>query len=124
MMRKVLGVVVGYGVWSVLWVGAGAVLQSSMPGSFGEDGSVSSTGLLICLLAIATVLSLVAGWLASAVGRSGRAAAAWTAGLLFATGLGVEIASWSLLPVWYHLVFLALLVPFTLVGGSLRARAA
>jgi hypothetical protein len=31
------------------------------------------------------------------------------------------VSAWQLTPVWYHLVFLALLVPAVLYGGRLRA---
>ena len=35
------------------------------------------------------------------------------------TGLCVQIGAWSMMPVWYHLPFLVLLVPVTLLGASL-----
>jgi len=38
--------------------------------------------------------------------------------LLLATGVGVQASVWILMPVWYHLGFLGLLVP----GCLLRAR--
>jgi hypothetical protein len=35
-------------------------------------------------------------------------------------GIGFEISYWEMTPVWYHLVFLALVVPATVWGGTLR----
>ncbi len=35
-------------------------------------------------------------------------------------GVGKEISYWKLLPVWSHLVFLALLVRGNLLGGWMR----
>jgi hypothetical protein len=37
-------------------------------------------------------------------------------------GLGIvaEVSYWHLMPVWYHLVFLATVVPATVAGGYLR----
>ena len=124
MLRKTLGVLIGYGAWSIGWVGSSALLQSVMPGSFGEDGSIQSVGLLLVLLVIAMLLSLLAGWLASVIGRTGKGTALWTGIFLLVTGIGVQLQYWNLLPVWYHLCFLALLLPFTMVGGSLRAQTA
>jgi hypothetical protein len=33
-------------------------------------------------------------------------------------GIGFEVSYWAMLPVWYHLAFLALLIPGNVVGGS------
>ena len=45
--------------------------------------------------------------------------------MLLVTGIGVQSTVWSLMPVWYHLAFLGLLVPVALVGGRLaKSRAA
>ena len=38
-------------------------------------------------------------------------------------GIVVEVMYWSLMPVWYHIVFLALVVPMTLQGGRMKAGA-
>lgn len=37
-------------------------------------------------------------------------------------GIVFEVSYWHLMPVWYHLVFLALVGPATLYGGVLRGR--
>ena len=38
--------------------------------------------------------------------------------LLLITGIFVQMSIWALMPAWYHLTFLALLIPVTLVGGK------
>lgn len=37
-------------------------------------------------------------------------------------GLGIfaEVSYWNMTPVWYHLTFLVLVVPATVLGGMLR----
>ena len=40
--------------------------------------------------------------------------------LLVATGVGVQASVWTLMPVWYHLAFLGLLVPGCLLGARLK----
>ena len=57
------------------------------------------------------------------IAREGKGGPLWTGILLLATGIAVQLQYWSLLPIWYHLVFLVLLVPSTVAGGSLRPRA-
>jgi len=118
MLRKILGVVAGYVAWTVIWLGGNAALAAASPESFDEQGATSSAGLLALLLVLSVVASLVAGRLSVVVGRA--PVALWTGVLLLLTGIGVQIGYWELLPVWYHLSFLALLVPATLLGGRRR----
>ncbi|MCW5874766.1 MAG: hypothetical protein KIS88_09005 [Anaerolineales bacterium] len=39
--------------------------------------------------------------------------------VLLLVGIAVQRQYWKLMPLWYHLLFLALLVPTTLFGASL-----
>jgi len=121
-LRKILAVIAGYAIWSVLWLGSNASAQAVSPGSFGEDGSVSS-GLLLVFLALSVVISLLAGWITTALAtrdRSARGPAVWCGVLLLATGIPIQLAYWTVIPLWYHLPFLAFLLPATLLGGSIR----
>jgi hypothetical protein len=43
--------------------------------------------------------------------------------LLLAFGLMVEVMAWNYLPIWYHLIFLVLLIPFTVLGGKVKQTA-
>ncbi len=38
------------------------------------------------------------------------------------TGIAVQAGVWNLMPVWYQVAFLALLVPVSAVGGRLVRR--
>ena len=40
-----------------------------------------------------------------------------------AVGIAVEASVWSLLPAWYHIIFLVLLIPVTMAGGRLKKTA-
>ncbi|HUF51451.1 MAG TPA: hypothetical protein VMN60_11485 [Longimicrobiales bacterium] len=87
---------------------------------------MSETAALLWYIAFSVVLSVAAGYVAAAAAGMGNAARA--AGILAALqlvlGIGVEVSSWGLTPVWYHVVFLALLVPATVYGGRLRTGSA
>ena len=48
-----------------------------------------------------------------------RGAVLTLAGLLLATGIAVQAAAWSTMPLWYHLTFLFLLVPMTIAGATI-----
>ena len=39
--------------------------------------------------------------------------------LLLIVGVLVQAMVWNLLPIWYHLIFLILLIPATIAGGKL-----
>ena len=98
------------------------VIGSIAPNVTGEDGlTITNNAILLLFIMVALVISVVSGWLTALVGRdSGRRAAMILAVLLLAVGLMVEITGWAFTPVWYHLVFLGLLVPATMAGAALK----
>ena len=113
MGRSILAVVAGLTLWSVLWVGGAAVFG-------GEPGQpVMAAGPLLGLIAYSVILSFLSGWTTGRLAPAGEAIkhATILAVLLLAIGIMVEVSGWDLAPAWYHLVFLALLVPATLAGG-------
>ena len=122
MGRAIAAVVAGYALWSVLWIGFGATLQSLFPEVVDPTRPLTNTGVLLAYIGFSVVISIASGWLCAAIRKENAMKAVWIlAVLLLATGIGFEASYWSLMPVWYHLVFLALLVPATVWGGSLRA---
>jgi hypothetical protein len=123
MRRTILAVVLGYVLWSGLWVALGQILVTIKPDLFLEDGSAAGSGVHFVFLVYSVVLSLLAGMVAALIAYpKPMTAACILAGALLLTGLGVEIASWSLAPAWYHIVFLALLVPATCGGARLAPK--
>jgi hypothetical protein len=40
--------------------------------------------------------------------------------LLFAFGVFIQAQYWSRIPLWYHLIFLGLLIPMTYLGAKTR----
>jgi len=119
--RGTLAVVAGAATWAVLWnagtLGAQAALPALQPGQ-----PIGHPGILLGFIAFSVVLSLLAGFVTAAVMKTGPGPAVRVlAGLQLALGLIFEISYWSLMPAWYHLVFLALVVPATLQGGRMTA---
>lgn len=121
MLRSILSVVAGTASWTVLWLTTNVALQAALPGSYRPDGSVESAGLLGFILAGSVVFSIVAGYVTAALAARGEMKHALALGILqLAIGIPVQIAAWNLLPIWYHLSFLVLLLPGNLAGGALR----
>lgn len=121
MVRVIVGVIAGFVVWSVLWLVTNQVVQAAAPGAVQEDGSIAGGGVLVAILGASAVCSLVSGLLAALIAPAGRFRAAVALGvLLLAVGVMVQVQYWSVMPLWYHLSFLALLLPVTVVGAALR----
>ncbi len=123
MVRNILAVVIGYALWSGLWIGAGEGIKAASPQSILEDGTVQSSGILLVILAASVVISLVSGYCAAVIARAKPFGPVLILGLaLLATGIPIQMSVWDRMPVWYHLTFLILLVPGVLVGSNLRRK--
>ncbi|MDX1493196.1 MAG: hypothetical protein R3253_03910 [Longimicrobiales bacterium] len=122
MGRAIGAVLAGAVVWAVLWLGMNAVLPTVIPDLYVPGQRLESPPVLLFLIGYSVVLSILAGYVTAAVrGPDPMPTVRVLAGLQLTFGVVAQAASWALLPVWYHLVFLALIVPATLYGGTLRA---
>ena len=122
MGRSILGVVAGLVAWVAIATLAGLILRVSWP----DYASVAATPMsftlkmLLVRLAIGAIATLVTGLVATLVAPRARRVR-WIAGLILLALFIPEHASlWSEFPVWYHLAFLASLVPLSWAGGALR----
>ena len=123
--RVILAVLAGAVVWAVLWVGGAQAAQAAFPSVLPIGQPVTSTAALLGLIVYSVALSVLAGYVTASVAARDPMPAVWALAILqLAIGVGVEASAWSLTPVWYHLVFLALIVPATVYGGRLRVRRA
>lgn len=135
MLRIILGVVAGFIAWSIIWVGSDQVLMSLSPGWYGDHqhglqaAMVNQTSftadstILLLHLVRAAIISVMAGFLAAVISRENRRAPLILGVLLLLFGIAVQAVAWSYLPIWYHLIFLGMLIPFTVLGGRLKRSA-
>lgn len=120
--RVVVAVLAGAGVWAVLWIGGNQAALAALPGILVPEQPITHIGALLLLIGYSVVLSLLAGWVTAAVAGAEPMRAVWVlAALQLALGIIAEVSYWPLMPVWYHLVFLALIIPATVYGGKVRA---
>ena len=131
MLRIVLGVIVGFFAWMIFWVASEQVL-SAIWAEFGahqaafqaaiEDGgpfTADSTILLIhCVLAL--IVSFISGFLAAWIAGGNKRAPLVLGVLLLVVGLLKAAMSWQYVPLWYHVLFTAVLLPMTILGGKLK----
>ena len=121
MVRNILAVLAGFAVWTVLWLASNAAVAAAVPSAFGEDGSTTNAGILVLFLVLSVVFSITAGYLCAMLAREKPRRLAWVLGvLLLAVGIAVQIQFWGVMPIWYHLLFLALLIPGVLFGAKIR----
>ena len=118
MLWSILSVVAGYVAWTVVFLGGSAGIRAAFASAHDADGGTSSVGLLLMYLTLSVLASLAAGVATAKLAPRLPMRHVWIlSALLLATGIPVQLGSWTLLPVWYHLSFLVLLVPVTVLGG-------
>jgi len=121
-MKQILGVVAGFILWSVLWLGLNQTLL--LLGLLTPPGTepVTRAQPLLLLLGSSVLISVASGYVtARIVGFPWALSAVALGVLLLLTGLLVQLKLWYLIPLWYHVSFLLLLIPMTFIGARLRA---
>ncbi len=123
MGRAIVAVIVAFVLWTILWLGFNAAAQAAFPEILDPTQPLTHVGALIAFIVYAAVISVVAGYVCAAVRRDPAMKTVWVfAAIQLLVGIGVEVGYWDMMPVWYHITFLALLVPATVAGGRLETR--
>ena len=133
MVRIVLGVIAGFFAWLIVWGGSEMVLSANWPEWYGahqrtftaaikNGGQFSAdTTILFIQIVLGSVVSMMSGFLAALIARENKRAPLVLGLLLLALGLLKAVMSWPYVPIWYHVLFTALLIPMAIVGGKLKA---
>lgn len=120
-MRSVLSVLAGSAAWTLFWLATSRWVTARFGRRFHDDGSIDDPALLLFLVSASLVFSLVAGWLVAWLVKRDELVHGLGLGLwLLALGLFFQIQSWEFAPLWYHALFLALLVPGAAAGAWWR----
>ena len=132
MVRIILGVIAGFIAWLILWVGSEDLLSMASPDWFGANQNAfekatfnreaftpDSTILILNLVRI-IVVSILSGLLTAMIGGENKRSTLILGVLLLAFGVFVTVTTWTILPIWYHVFVLVLLIPMTIAGGKLR----
>ena len=124
MFRLIVPVLLGYGVWTALWLlgnfGLGLLYPESQE-AFESGKELAEPLYLAGALAWSTICSFVAGRVtARLTSKSANLAVFIMASLLLLTGIGVQMSVWEQMPLWYHLPFLLPLIPICVLGGRRR----
>ena len=130
MLRIVFGVIAGFLAWLIVWVGSEKVLSAIWP-EFGvhqrafeeavKNGGqfTADAGALLTHIVLGSIVSVMAGSLAALIAGENTRAPLVVGCLLLALGLLKAVMSWPYVPIWYHVIFTALLLPLAIMGGKL-----
>jgi hypothetical protein len=123
MARRILGVVAGLTVWVAIVVVAGAIIRAAWREYANvADAMTFTLPMMLARLTIGALATLAAGWVTSVIARRSTLATVISGLLLLVVFIPQHVMLWDKFPVWYHLTFLASLVPLTYMGGNIPAR--
>ena len=108
-------------IWGVCQAGGNLLLQTLFPGVAPGAESIPM-GYLVGALLLSLVYGVVSGAGAARIAAADLIPVVIAAGgVLLAVGLAVQISFWDVLPTWWHLTFLAMILPSTACGARLAA---
>jgi len=130
MWRIILGVIAGFIAWLVVWIASEKILSAIWP-AFGvhqrafeeaiKNGGqfTADTSALLTHIVLGSIVSVMAGSLAALIAGENTRAPIAVGCLLLAMGVLKAVMSWQYVPIWYHVIFTAILLPLAILGGKL-----
>ena len=133
MLRITLGVIGGFISWMIAFIGIEKIISAAWPtfgvnqkafeeavkNGAGASGFTADTTMLLTQLVFGTIVSVMAGSLAALIAGENSKAPLIAGCLLLAMGIAKAVMSWQYVPIWYHVIFTAILLPLAIVGGRL-----
>jgi hypothetical protein len=132
MVRIILGAIAGFFAWSIVWVGSEKILSAIWPQWYGAhqvafEAAIASGGqftpdttILLMNIVRGSIVSAMSGFLAAVIAGENKRSPLILGVLLLAFDLLIVVLSWRLVPLWYGIIFTALLIPMTIIGGRLK----
>jgi len=132
MLRIALGVIAGFISWLIVWFvsekglsviwPAFGVHQKAFEEAIKNGGEFTANStMLLTHIVLGSLISIMAGALAALIAGKDTYAPLIAGCLLLAMGIAKAAMSWQLVPIWYHVIFTAMLLPMAIVGGKLIA---
>ena len=130
MLRIVLGIIGGFFAWVIVWFATEKGLSAIWP-AFGvhqrafeeavKNGAsfTADTTMLLTHIVVGSIVSVMAGALAALIAGENSRAPLVVGILLLLMGVMKAVMSWQYVPLWYHVIFTAILLPMAIAGGKL-----
>ena len=130
MLRIVMGVIAGFIAWLIVWVGIEKILSAAWP-AFGvhqkafeeviKNGGQFTPDMTMLLMhiVVGSIVSVMAGAVGALAAGENSRAPLFVGILLLIMGVMKAVMSWQYVPIWYHIIFTAMLLPMAILGGKL-----
>ncbi|MEW6129371.1 MAG: hypothetical protein AB1757_20190 [Acidobacteriota bacterium] len=123
MIRSILAVIAGSVTWMITALGTDQLILNFFPHWFTAEGKTDKIGVLLLMMLYSLSFSVLGGFVTGILAKRDELKHAFFLGLLqFAMGLMATIQFWDMAPIWYHIIFMGLLIPANMFGGWLRAK--
>ena len=120
MAKRILAVVAGLVVWTVVATVAGLIMRGTWRDYAAvADAMTFTLPMMVARLSIGAVATIIAGWITAVIWKRSALLASVTGLVVLLLFIPQHIMLWAKFPVWYHLTFLLTLVPLSVVGGQL-----
>jgi predicted transporter len=124
MIRFLVGVLLGFGVWVGLWIGGNHLLFPEFVEQLKRGDNLTDETQLAKVLALSVGCSVLAGLTTAFIARPQKWVAVIVLSLLLiGTGLYFQSMHWKQMPDWFHYASLGLILPVCL-GASLLVKGA
>jgi hypothetical protein len=125
MARSIASVVAGLAAWTVAATVVNLLLRFGWAGYAAAEPAMTFTlGMQGARLAVGALASIAAGFSAAWIAKGTGTPVKVLAALLLLMFIPIHYRLWDKFPIWYHLTFLASLIPFTLLGAFWKAKTA
>lgn len=123
MARSILAVVVGYLLIGFLSFGADVVMHNLRPEVYLDGGRLQHTPTLLAVMLYVAVFAILGCYVTARLAPRSPMKHALVLGAL---GMVTQVAMWSIawntVPAWFHIVSLALVMPYAWIGGRIREK--
>lgn len=132
MVKIILGIIVGFVAWSIVWVGSDQFLHALSRGWYGghqdrvalavvnNESFNADTMIVVIGLVRSFIATIISGFLAALVAGENRKAPLILGIILLIVGIAVQVHLWKVFPIWYHFIFLFSLIPLSILGGRMK----
>lgn len=123
MGRSIVAIAAGFFFIMILSFGMDAILRVAVPDAFDAAGRTESAGMLVFSLLYVGVFAFAGCYIAARLAPSHPMRHALIlGGLGLILNIAGSIAMWNTAPSWYHIIAIALVMPYAWLGGWLRER--
>ena len=122
-MKNALSVLAGFILWTVLFLTTNQVTFRAFRDRFDENMVTTDTMVLALTLLLTVLFSIAAGVVTAKLAPTKPVAHGLALGLIQTLiGIAVQASFWNVIPAWYNLAFVLLLLPATLAGAVFAGR--